>query len=411
MLCGVLVCGATGVHGQEQYPKPLIHTPKDHPAERVIVLSVDGLHALDLELWVAAHPASTLTMLSRRGVTYTNAHLPWDNLDAGMMAMATGGTPLSTGILSLDFPGSGDAPVHTLLRDNTIFELVHDGGGATAWAGENAQVTDLLRGPSGTGLSEATVETSDDACVSDVLRWIDGPKAPVLFGMNFSALAAAQRAPGAYVDALSTPSPALEKTLEYVDDSVGRMVTELKAKGMFDSTWFVITAAYAQSPMDDRPRRHVAESALRAVLKPGSITSMTVDGVAMIWLKDPAQADAVVKAFAARRMGLGIDTILTGKRLELTVGSRTTDGRMPDIVLAPADGVIWGSTAAARTGIGEDDTHVAVLVSGVQLTGRTDPTPIPTSQIPAMLLRTLGMEKLNLQALHREHSPALPGIF
>jgi hypothetical protein len=45
------------------------------------------------------------------------------------------------------------------------------------------------------------------------------------------------------------------------------------------------------------------------------------------------------------------------------------------------------------------------------LTGRADPTPVPTSQIAALLLRALGMEKQDLTALHREHSPALPGVF
>jgi hypothetical protein len=52
-----------------------------------------------------------------------------------------------------------------------------------------------------------------------------------------------------------------------------------------------------------------------------------------------------------------------------------------------------------------------LLISGKQLTGRFDPTYVPTTQLGPLLLRALGMEKFDLDALHKEHSPALPGIF
>jgi hypothetical protein len=87
---------------QEQCPKPLIHTPTDHPAERVILIGIDGIHAVDMANWVAAHPRSALAELSARGVTYTNAHVPWANPASGLVAIATGGTPLTTGVLGSD---------------------------------------------------------------------------------------------------------------------------------------------------------------------------------------------------------------------------------------------------------------------------------------------------------------------
>jgi hypothetical protein len=62
-------------------------------------------------------------------------------------------------------------------------------------------------------------------------------------------------------------------------------------------------------------------------------------------------------------------------------------------------------------GMLDQDTHVALMISGAQLTGRTDPTYVPTTQLAPLLLRALGMEKFDLRALHVEHSPALPGIF
>jgi hypothetical protein len=52
-----------------------------------------------------------------------------------------------------------------------------------------------------------------------------------------------------------------------------------------------------------------------------------------------------------------------------------------------------------------------MLVSGAQFSRRSDPTPVPTTQAAALLLRALGLEKLELDAQHHEHAPALPGIF
>ena len=77
--------------------------------------------------------------------------------------------------------------------------------------------------------------------------------------------------------------------------------------------------------------------------------------------------------------------------------------------------MLWGpqgdKALAGFGGTSDEDTHVALLVSGAQLTARLDPTWVPTTQIAPLLLRALGLEKFDLHALHMEHSPALPGIF
>src|SRR3974377_1355508 len=66
--------------------------------KRVLLISVDGLHALDLTNYVAAHPNSTLTLLSSHGKTYTNASTsqPSDSFP-GLAALVTGGSPTTTG--------------------------------------------------------------------------------------------------------------------------------------------------------------------------------------------------------------------------------------------------------------------------------------------------------------------------
>src|SRR5437588_9998311 len=66
---------------------------------RVLLLSIDGLHASDLAWYVAHYPDSTLAQLSATGRTYTHASAttPSDSFP-GMLAMVTGGTPRSTGV-------------------------------------------------------------------------------------------------------------------------------------------------------------------------------------------------------------------------------------------------------------------------------------------------------------------------
>jgi hypothetical protein len=66
---------------------------------RVLLISVDGMLQVDLDNWIASHPASTLAHLAARGVEYDTARTttPSDSFP-GMLALATGGTPKSTGV-------------------------------------------------------------------------------------------------------------------------------------------------------------------------------------------------------------------------------------------------------------------------------------------------------------------------
>jgi hypothetical protein len=477
---------------QEQYPKPLIHTPTDHPAEHVILISIDGMHALDMANWVAAHPRSALAELSARGVTYTNAHVPWADPAAGLVALATGGTPLTTGILGSDgydralspagshcqskgapifidkrieysaapagridaskmplSPQHGCTPVfpHDLLHVNNIFEVIRARGDRTAWAGENAALTDLYQGPSGRGLDEAcgfehtqgsfkddvaASIASDEGRVAALLHWIDGKDCtgdnnapvPVLFGMSFASVGAAQAAKGmGYSDVTGTPSRGLEESFVFTDAAIGRLIQRLKDRHLYDSTWIIVTSPYGHAPnvhgpIDQRKRRVIPIAELTAVassVHPGLAAHVSGGDVGMIWLRDSSMTPAAVKAYGDRSAALGIQEIYSGAKLGLTLNPPDQDTRMPDIILQPELGVAWVSPTdtapATYGGMQDEDTHVALLVAGSQLTGRIDKTWVPTSQVAPLLLRALGIEKFDLQALHREHTPALPGIF
>lgn len=177
---------------------------RNRGVRRVLLISVDGLHAEDLASYVAQRPASTLARLSRRGTTYTNAQAstPSDSFP-GLMALVTGGSPRTTGVWydnaydrtlfaagsdcqgapgtntlydeSIDrdlsqVDGGGIDPAklplrrladgqcvpvypHSFLRVNTIFEVAHEAGLRTAWSDKHPAY-DLVNGPSGHGVDD-----------------------------------------------------------------------------------------------------------------------------------------------------------------------------------------------------------------------------------------------------------------
>ena len=66
--------------------------------KHVLLISVDGMHALDLMNYVSSHPDSTLAQLSSHGVTFDNAATsqPSDSFP-GLSALVTGGSPTTAG--------------------------------------------------------------------------------------------------------------------------------------------------------------------------------------------------------------------------------------------------------------------------------------------------------------------------
>lgn len=467
-----LSCFTNSLYSQipEQYPPPLIHTPANHPADRVLIVNIDGMDAADLANWVKSHPESALTSLSRRGVTYTNAHVPWPDSAAGMLAFATGGSPISTGIFSshgfdrtLSPGGPGCAatgaelnldlspPIlprdpehncaeltpHTLVKVNSIFDLVHASGGRTAWAADNAAYADLLRGPSGNALDDVFVPApspnlksliesakfADEARVAALLRWINGRAevVPRLFGISLMSLDAAQRSFQTQTDHTGLTGiavdSAVQQAFERIDKQLGLIVAELKKIGLDDSTWIVVTAAHGRVASDTTPHL-IDPSRIQAVAQLPAhkdLALVTADTVGLVWLKRRSTLTAVLQSYRAQMPELGIGEIYSGEKLRLIMNSADEDSRMPDLILQPQAGVIWmrkgDEGPKMHGGFSDEQNHVALLVSGRQLTGRVDKTPVPTTQIAPLILRILGMEKMDLRALHQEHTPALPGIF
>ncbi len=404
--------------------------------KHVLLISVDGLHALDVSNYVAAHPNSALAELAGHGITYSNARTP-ANSDSfpGLLALVTGGSPISHGLFydvsynrgifdptnttcsgqagnmqvfdeSID-QYSGTPPVslnkinpdllpnhldeigkcvrlwpHQALKTNTIFEVVRSQGGHTAWADKHPAY-DLVNGPSGKGVEDlytpeitnvggldntvsVVCTVNNDALkVQGILNEIKGlkhdgtpgPGVPAVFGMNFQAVSVGQKLEkdnfdgscvadtmftgqaGGYKDGAGSPSDVLAYGLQQTDAALGSMIKALKAQHIYDSTLFIVSAKHGQSPINpakvNKPG-HFADLVAALAVKQGATSDPGVvaiananncstgacgfvqdDDIALIWLQDQNQTDAVAAYLNANASALFIDEVLAGNEIKL----------------------------------------------------------------------------------------------
>jgi hypothetical protein len=212
-------------------------------------------------------------------------------------------------------PNSGCNPVWPweFVRANSIFSVIHQNGGYTAWSDKhpayssvasglgpvalddfyapeiNSDVVALPRIVTPTGAacnpvrdpnadltawtnSFENIQCYDTLKVDAILNEIDGKshlgtkqtQVPTIFGMNFQSVSVGQKlieksntTTGGYLDAAGTPGAALLNEFQFVDASIAAFVNELKKQGLYSSTLIVITAKHGQSPID--PSRYVSQ--------------------------------------------------------------------------------------------------------------------------------------------------------
>jgi hypothetical protein len=452
------------------------------------LISVDGLHAIDLARFIKDNPHSCLAQLSAAGTTFTNAHqVTPDDSFPGLTALATGGSPQTTGVwydvtydrtflppggriaspgtvVSYDEnidknPDEVDAgggidpeklpvdpktnkPVypHTYLRVNTIFEVVHEAGMRTAWVDKHPAY-DLLNGPSGVGVDDLfapevdahsstssmdKIKAYDDTKAAAIINEIDGKDhtgeipytVPALFGMNFQAVSVAQKSSlGGYADAQGTPSPVLEDAIEHCDESIAKMVEELKLKGVYHDTAIIITSKHGQEPMDKTQRRIISEDEIPAIVngvEPGIFGQATQDCGALIWLTDHSKAAVVAAALRAKTDELGIVKILYGPSLAAAYDDPLTDSRTPDIIVETQTGVIFAKASASKIGehggFDDDCAHIALLVVSPGMHGDSVITPVCATEVAPTILSALGLDPTQLQAVQIEKTQSLPGL-
>ena len=508
-----------------------------HKIKHVLLISVDGLHALDVANYVAAHPDSALAALSSHGITYSNARTP-ANSDSfpGLLALVTGGSPISHGLfydvsynrgifdptntsctppagnmqvfdesidqysgtpppLSLDKINVAALPnhldengncvrlfPHQALKTNTIFEVVRSEGGHTAWADKHPAY-DLVNGPSGKGVEDlytpeitnvggldntvsVVCTVNNDALkVQGILNQIKGlkhdgkpgPGVPAVFGMNFQAVSVGQKLesdnkdgscvadtlfngqPGGYKDGAGTPTAVLAYGLQKTDEALGSMIKALKAQHIYDSTLFIVSAKHGQSPINpakvNKPG-HFADLVAALALKQGASNDPGVvaiananncsppaqqacgfvqdDDIALIWLGDQSQTDVVAAYLNANAGPLFIDEVMAGNEIKIKFNDPLKDSATPDVIVQPVYGTIYTGSSkknAEHGGFSFGDTNVGLIVSNPGLHARTVKTPVATSQVAASILKALGIDPSELQAVRKEGTTVLPFLF
>jgi predicted AlkP superfamily pyrophosphatase or phosphodiesterase len=241
---------------------------------------------------------------------------------------------------------------------------------------------------------------------------------PAIFGMNFQSVSVGQKLKiGGYQDPAATPSPNLADAIAFVDRSIGQMVGSLRNHGLSEKTLVIVSAKHGQSPIDRTKRKALDDGAvIAAPIGPNFAFDIGDDGV-LIWLKDnkggktEAAVDAL-QAFVAGGGDNGIAKYLFGPALAAMFKDPAHDARAPDIIGITRVGVIYtgGTKIAEHGGFNPDDTHVALLVSHPDFPERMIDEPVATTQIAPTILKALGLDPDELEAVRLEHTKVLPGF-
>jgi hypothetical protein len=259
----------------------------------------------------------------------------YQKLDAGRLNGDEGTNGINPKYLPRD-PRNGCKPVypHSYIRVNTIFNVVHNAGGYTAWSDKHPSY-DFTNGPTGDGVADLwspeinsipvnlpqvpgcnplpdpadaqptnawtdsfqNIQCYDSLKVEAILNEIDGKThdgkgsapVPALFGMNFQAVSVGEKLveanpptnpafsqTGGYLDPVGTPSASLQQEIEYIDISIGKMINELSKQGLLSSTLIVVSAKHGQSSIDPNrvlriPADNPADEPPSQVLSPGGV--------------------------------------------------------------------------------------------------------------------------------------------
>ena len=367
------------------------------------------------------------------------------------------------------------APIypHQYLKVNTIFEVAKSAGLATSCSDKHPAY-EILNGPSGTGVddlftpeinSQAAAPysagdwTQDNAAtrqydgyrVQAVLNEIGGKDhsgtksqaVPGIFGMNFQSVSTAQKLPtsdglaGGYLPGGTVPGPLLTKALDFVNTSVGKMVSTITADGLAKSTTIILSAKHGQSPTDPAALTRLPDGSIIDGLNaawnathPMSadlVAFSTDDDVMQLWLSDHSQTAAdFAKAYLASHSATGNDitgapktaassglaSIYAGAAVAAYFGTTTADPRYPDIFGIVQTGVVYTggkSKIAEHGGAAADDRDVPLVVSGFHSEhGKTVTAPVETTQIAPTILKLLGLDPRLLQAVRIEGTRVLP---
>ena len=313
-------------------------------------------------------------------------------------------------------------------------------------------------------------EAYDDVKVQALINEIDGLKSdgsattqvPEILGMNFQEVSVTQKLPvGGYSDAKGTPNSLLAGVFAHTDASLGKIVAELKAKNLLGSTLIIISAKHGQSPIDKSilamesggsgnttvqdPSGPIQSAdptvdTASTFTNPNSGGTLSTNGhfqtddVGLLWLQNQASGNissvvsnlqGSVAAIFADKLPSGTvfstsNGIVSGSPLTALFGDPTNSSdavaaaRAPNVFIQPNAGVIYSGSSKKieeHGGGAATDTSVALLVSMPSLKAATVSTAVSTTQIAPTILKALGLDPTQLQAVQKENTAVLPNLF
>jgi len=403
-------------------------------------------------------------------------------------------------------PFNNCSPVYpwNFVRTNTIYGVIHAAGGYTAWSDKHP-VYAVVSGPTGTNspsnvddyyapevnsnivpipnfktvtgvdcsaIAHAagddwtthfdSIKCYDQLKVNAIVNEINGKThlgdhnapVPVILGMNYQAVSVGQKlitggVKGGYTDAAGDPTPSMLGEIQFVDATIGQMVSALQTQGLLDSTAIIITAKHGQSPIDTNrffpipghsgtngtPPSGVIGGFLPAVYgDPNNGLGLAEDDISQLWLTNSADTINAVNALETAGVTSGSDASAIGLGQIFYGASLTTmfnapglpenpgpccflrpggDPRTPDIIVIPNVGVVYTGSLKKQSehgGFAHDDTNVMLLVSNPGIKTRTDTSFVETDQVAPTILQLLGLNPAALDAVRTEGTPVLPGL-
>jgi hypothetical protein len=322
-----------------------------------------------------------------------------------------------------------------------------------------------------TGNNDATIQY-DSYKAQAVINEIDGYDhsrtskvgVPAIFGMNFQTVSTAEKLPtlngqpgtlaGGYLPGTRTPGPLLSRALDYINTKLTTMAHELQKQGLTQSTAVILSAKHGQSPQNPNTLTRINDgpiidainagwkqlhpSATRNLIAadPGDSAAGSRDDAFPLWLTDrSATATQFVQNYLLTHTATGnrynasdptapgptrtlqssgLTKVYAGNAAATYFGTTAGDPRHPDVWGVVQHGVVYtGKTKkiAEHGGADPEDLNVPLVVyaPGVAPAG-VNKTSVETTQIAPTILRLLGLDPLQLQAVRIEHTPVLPGL-
>jgi hypothetical protein len=363
------------------------------------------------------------------------------------------------------------------LKVNTIFEVAHQHHLLTAWSDKHPAYQ-IMSGPSGEGVDDyftpeinssanpsaptdpnqpdwttgnLLTQQYDGYKVQAVLNWINGhrhdgsgnPGTPAIFGMNFQSVSTGQKLPtsktegdvsvtamGGYLADGATPGPVLSNALNFVDQSLGRMVSALAGRRLLDRTAIIVSAKHGQSPMNVAALNRIKDGKILDALNAAwnhdhqggnaNATPLVAFGVdddgMLLWLNDRSVAatdyarnfllnynDSTASVDGKAVTSAGLSQVYAGAAAARLIGVELGNPRVPDVIGIAQYGVVYTGHKAKIAEHGGDhteDRNVPILVAWSGAPGGTAVTrPVETTQIAPTILRLLGLNPHELEAV------------